>query len=101
MLVCLVGVTLTPYTRLPPTVASCAALLAVDRLASGRGRSSRLGHDARRWLVTLALLLTLAGAMFIPIPRTRPSFYVVLAATAVAAAVFAIAAPQTVDAEPY
>lgn len=101
LLLCVVSMMLTPYTRLPFAVGTCAALLAGDLLLSSRGRRSRLGRGGRRWLVTQPLLLALAGAIFIPIPKTRPSLYVVLAATAVAAAVFAVTPAEAIDAERY
>lgn len=92
LVLCLLCVTLTPYVRLPFAVAACAALLATDYVMSRIGRRSRLGPRGRRGFVALTLLLTLAGIAFIPIPNTRPSLYVVLGASALAAAMYALSA---------
>lgn len=93
---CLVGVIQSPYARLPLAVAACVVLLAADFLVRQGGWPTPVGDRGRRWLLALTLLLTLAGLAFVPIPDTRPSFFVVLGASALAAAMYAIAA-GTVD----
>jgi uncharacterized membrane protein YoaK (UPF0700 family) len=89
---CLVGVTRSPYVRVPFAVAACVALLAGEFFTRKAGCRNPVARRGCRWLVALVLLLTLAGLAFAPIPDSRPSFFVVLAASVLAAAMYAIAA---------
>ncbi|MHB8490131.1 MAG: hypothetical protein ACYDCS_12675 [Candidatus Dormibacteria bacterium] len=97
-LVCVPAVALTPYRRLTYVVAVCALVLGADLSLPSRPRWSALRRWVRRWVATLAPLVTFAGFVFSPVPLSRPSFNIVIIGCGIASAAFA--ASVSVDRDP-